>query len=171
MRSEDYIPLEGRMRGPLYSSRLYIGKNHLLKSTIAGIHENYRRFAWEDIQAFTLRKTDWGWAINAVLAAILFLLTLSFLKWHANLLGSLLGHGIFFGLFLIALIVNIRLGPTCHVRLQTAVSDEWIGSLHRERSARRVLDRLKAIVNERQMPAAEPETAAESKAVAERDTP
>lgn len=155
MRPEDYIQLEGRLRGPLYSSRLYIGRNHLLKSTIAGIHENYRRFAWEDIQAFTLRKTDWGWAINAGLGAILFLLSMSFLKWHSNLLGSLLGHGIFFCLFLTALIVNVRRGPTCHVRVQTAVSDEWLGSLHRERLARRVLDQLKAIVNDRQMQAAE----------------
>lgn len=156
MKPEDYLPLEGRLRGPLYSSRLYIGRNHLLKSTISGIHENYRRFAWEDIQAFTMRKTDWGWAINTGLAAILLLLFLSFMRWHSNLLASFLAHGIFFGLFLIALVVNVLRGPTCQVRVRTAVSDEWLGSLHRERLARRVLDQIKAIVNDRQMQAAEP---------------
>lgn len=156
MRPEDYLPLEGRLRGPLYSSRLYIGKNHLLKSTISGIHENYRRFAWEDIQAFTMRKTDWGWAINTGLAVILLLLFLSFMRWHSNLSVSFLAHGMFFGLFLTALVVNVLRGPTCHVRVRTAVSDEWLGSLHRVRLARRVLDQLKAIVNDRQMQAAEP---------------
>lgn len=152
MRPEDYTPLEGRLRGPLYSSRLYIGKNHLLKSTIRGIHENYRRFAWEDIQAFTMRKTDWGWAINAVCGFVLFFLIVSFMNWHSNLPRSLVLHGMFFTPFLFALLWNIRRGPTCHVRIQTAVSDEWLGSLHRARLARRVLGQLAPIIKASQTP-------------------
>lgn len=156
MNPADYIPLEGRLRGPLYSSRLYMGEDHLLKSTIAGTHETYRRFAWEGIQAFVMQNTAWYGILNAIGGLGLFILGMTYLTRDEYSASTHISHGILIVLCVVGLMVNIRSGTTCRVWVRTAVSEEVLSSLYRVKVANRVIAQLRPIILARQAPASPP---------------
>ncbi len=58
--------------------------------------------------------------------------------------------GIFFGLFL----VNLLRGPTCVCQIRTAVQTERLPTLKRLRTARKVIARLKPMIEQTQSPLA-----------------
>jgi hypothetical protein len=126
--------------------RLWLAKDHLLLvDSEGGYSETYKRFYFRDIQAFILRKTK-GWAVgNGILATItgLFLVFgLSVSDVDGRI--ALLVIAAIFGLILLA---NVLFGPTCTCHLKTAVHLEELPSLRRLRRARKVLARLKPLVN------------------------
>src|SRR4051812_38107398 len=86
---KDYWALPGRVSGPLYSARLYQGPDHLLKTTVVGFHEHFRRFAWEDIQAFIVEETPWSGVTNLLLAIVFLMQLVSFLTFTDKTLGVL----------------------------------------------------------------------------------
>jgi len=121
-------------------SRLYLGKDHLLRVNSSWV-EKYRRFYYNDIQAIIVNRTRTGLVWTIVLAILCAGLLYWCLMIHDSvgriIVGSIAG---FFGLFLI---INALLGATCKVRIVTGTGTEPLYSLKRLRTARKALARLK----------------------------
>ncbi len=123
-------------------SSLWLGDDHLLVIDTSGFTETYKRFYLRDIQAFQLRQTSrwihwavvwgglaslWGaWAILLVEVRYLF----------AGLAGG----------FLLVLALHLAGGPSCVCHLRTAVQTEELPSLNRVRRARKILARLRSLI-------------------------
>ena len=127
-------------------SRLYLGKDHLLRVNNNGYTENYRRFYFSDIQALVIGRTN-RWKLWNIVWSILGSGCLIWL-FSIELLGGRIALGIFAGLFLLFLAVNAFSGPTCKVRIYTRTGCEPLPSLRRLRHANKVLSRLKPLIQE-----------------------
>lgn len=138
-----YKRLPGRGTEVIYYVRLYQGPDHLLQVLSTGFNETYKRFAYRDIQAITLRKTNMGKVWNGIWGALfaLFALPVSFVNGPA-----LAGFGIVSAIFLILLGANLAMGPTVVAYLRTAVQVEKLPSIRRLRAARSTLGILNPLI-------------------------
>jgi hypothetical protein len=126
---------------------MFLGDDHLLCIDSTGFAEDYRRFYFADIQAILVRRTDRGkvWNLSlGIVAGVSGLIGLGLSGAGAITLWSIAG---FFGL---CLFINALRGPTCVCHLRTAVHGEELPSLNRLRIARRVLRRLKPLMDQSQ---------------------
>ena len=93
------------------------------------------------------RKTVSGKIYNGLLGAVTTLLLLPAIHLDG-------GASIFFyctaAFFIIILVVNWLMGPTCQTRLRTAVQQETLPSLHRLKTATRVMDQLRLLIQAEQ---------------------
>ncbi len=156
MAEKEYTRLPGRgiRRQSIVSvvrtmTTLWLGPDHLLVvDSMGGYTENYKRFFFRDIQAFQVRRTTRGRIWSAVL---LFLsLVGGALAWTVSDVAwwyFWMAVGMFFGLLLLA---NVLQGPTCVTHIRTAVQVEEIPSLRRLRNVRRVLERLRPLIEQAQ---------------------
>src|SRR5258706_15869107 len=105
-----YVRLPGIGRGMIGIARLWLGHDHLLAVHSTGYSEDYKRFYFRDIQAIITRKTELGKIVNAGLVC----LSIVFLAPALATNGALqLFLGIGAAIFMLALLVNWRRGPTC----------------------------------------------------------
>jgi hypothetical protein len=109
--------------------------------------EEYRRHHHSDIQAVVTRKTISGAIQNIVLACLVLIFALPALNFDGgwSLFYTLVAAGM-----LILLLVNLYRGPTCETRLMTAVQTEKLHSLHRLKTANKVMDRLRGRIHRSQ---------------------
>src|SRR5438093_1602683 len=126
-------------------SSLWLGKDHLLVIDSTRFAEEYKRFYFRDIQAFTIRKTKRRRRWNFVLALLLlFWLPAAIIVGIDATISSLYGAWL---LFLGApLLINNILGPSCTVYIRTAVQTEELPSLNRIRRAAKALDRIRPLI-------------------------
>jgi len=139
-----YHRLPGRGAGFGETSRLYLADDHLLLVTATGFTENYRRFYLRDIQAITARKTVTGAVTNGIVGFILFWMVVGLL--NASSWFELFVWSAVVGFFFVLLLVNILLGPTCLCEIHTAVQSRRLGSVNRLRTARKLLARLRPVL-------------------------
>jgi len=126
------------------NSSLWLGKDHLLCIDTNGYTESYKRFYFRDIQALIIRKTGrqlWSGLVFAVLAAAFFIPAAVSAE---VVLKSVLG--VLGGIFALAFLINLALGPSSACQLRTAVQVEDLPSMNRLRRARAVLDRVRPLV-------------------------
>ena len=154
MSKKQYRKLPGKAVQLINCSNLYLGPDHLLKVTRMFFVEEYKRFYYPDIQAVIVRKTPryyWcasGLGLPTMALLLLGLLAVSRGTPAGNSVGMvLLISATFIGT---ALLIHLLLGPTCHVVLKTAVHSEQLPSLSRIRTARMVIARLVAEVENAQ---------------------
>jgi hypothetical protein len=128
---------------PGLRTKLYLGTDHLLLIEQLILVERYKRFYFRDIQVITATKsvrwivfgTIWGFL--ALLAALSFLVP--------NPIAVTVG--IFFtALFGVAFVHNIILGPTCIVRLRTAVQTHRVAPLERIRDFRKGMETIEPLI-------------------------
>jgi hypothetical protein len=123
-------------------SSLWLGDDHVLLIDTSGFTESYKRFYFRDIQAFVLRGTTrwihWGiaWGVFASLC-----IAWAFLLSEARYLFAALAAG-----FLLVLALHLAAGPSCVCHLRTAVQTEELPSLNRVRRARKILARLRQLI-------------------------
>lgn len=125
-------------------SSLWLGPDHILHVDSTGYTENYKRFAFRDIQAVTVRYTQ-RWIIRIaafVLLAVLFLA----IGLGVGGVGALVGNGIVCGFFLLLLAVDLIKGQSCVCQLRTAVQTEDLPSLNRVRRVKRVMGVLRPLI-------------------------
>ena len=134
------LPGQGSSLGAYH--RLYLGLDHLVVVESHGFQESYRRLFFADIQALTLRRTLQGWIINVILGTSV-LVCLMIAGFNPGVATEMMIPG---GLFLLILLVNSLLGPTCRCHIQTPVQNLRIRSLHRLRVARKVFKRVQPLV-------------------------
>jgi hypothetical protein len=140
MTTSPYTKLPGKARTLVTTSRLWLGDDHVLLVKSTRIVEEYRRFYFRDVQAIVIRRTmhfHYGWA------AFLFFVSLLTARLSAEILGVfavVTASGVFLWLR----------GPACVCHLYTAVQKEQLDSLHRLKTAERVVKILRAHIEERQ---------------------
>jgi hypothetical protein len=143
------------MNGPRYTrlpghgwtwtgpSRVWLSDDHILLVRSRTFFETYRRFFFHDIQGIIVRRTNIGKLWNGIwgLFALLFgLLSLAFDGVGTMIVLSLAAP------FVIALIANIALGPTCAVHIRTAVQTERVPAVSRIFSARKFIARIEPLI-------------------------
>ncbi|MEX2578195.1 MAG: hypothetical protein WD342_03990 [Verrucomicrobiales bacterium] len=149
-------------KGLFGMSSLWTGKDHLVYVRGSGIllpfSEEYRRYRYEDIQAFSVVKT------SRLGKGILYGIALLFVGGLLALMLAVGGGGsigIVFavlasvlslaGLGLLALLLrHLILGPTCLCDIQTGLSKARIRPLDRYHRAKEAIDRIGARVRESQ---------------------
>jgi hypothetical protein len=148
-REKVYRRLPGRGMAALQHARLYRGPDHLIQVVSTGYSEIYKRFYFRDIQAIIIQKTHWGkiWTgIWTFFTALFGLPAFDMSGVPAIVMGSISG---FFGLFLIG---NIAFGPTCACFVRTAVQTERLSPVTRIWTARRLLKRIRPMIDSLQGP-------------------
>jgi hypothetical protein len=156
-----YRRLPGGGIGIASSVRLYQAPDHFLQISSTGFSENYKRFYFRDIQAVILERKRWQiwWFIALGCLMTLFAASASVSSGVGAILLWCAAAG-----FVLALLVNVFLGPCCACYIRTAVQTERIRSLTRVRRARAFVQRVAGLVEQHQrepsiqgapMPAAE----------------
>jgi hypothetical protein len=128
---------------PGLRTKLYLGTDHLLLIEQLILVERYKRFYFRDIQVIAATQSSrwiaFGtiWGFLALLAAFFF---------FAHNLGAVIAGTFFTALFGFAFVHNMMLGPTCIVRLRTAVQTHRISSLERMHEFRKGMDTIEPLI-------------------------
>ena len=123
--------------------RLWLGDDHLLYVSNERISETYKRFYFDNIKYIEIRKTAglalWNW-IFGVLSGLCILPVL-FIAADSGMreMGAVVGFSIPTAFFLICLLINTALGPKCKTFICTMAHTKELPSLHRVRTARKVI--------------------------------
>jgi hypothetical protein len=124
--------------------QLWQGEEHLLFVEWDGSREYYKRFPYRDIQAFIVQRTNEGRIISAILAAVV--LIFGALALAAGDPGGRIALLVVAGFFGLLLLGHALSGPTCKGFIRTAVQLEELPSLTRLRRFRKVLERLRPLI-------------------------
>ena len=155
--SQEYQPLPGRgtrregnfvVALSVRRSRLWLGKDHLLLVDYSSVHQDLKRFYFRHIQALTVRRTARWSTLSLVFGLLAAVFTLLLLNFNGDPERYFLGLAV--GLFGLLLLINLLKGPTAECFIQTAVQSEKLPSLGRLRNARKVLARLRPLIDEAQ---------------------
>ena len=139
-----YRRLPGYHRFLLGHVTLWLGADHLLLVRLRGYSEAYERLYFRDIQAITIRVTD-TWSLwGGVLA--LFTVPTTILAWIAESTPARVGWGLAAGALFLGFLLNLLRGQSCACHLRTPLRVVELPSLRRLRVARRVLARLRPLL-------------------------
>lgn len=168
-RVKEYVRLPGG-RGVTLAGRrsLWRGADHLLYLSYRGFTEEYRRFYFADIQAIYYRKTAGGKVLNGFMGGIAVLFALvAFLGWKVQQweMWGVVTVAVFAAIFVLFLVANLLMGPTCKCFLRTAVQLQYLPSIRRVRHARKaiqiiqpLIETVQGVLSPDQLAAAEPNT-------------
>lgn len=128
-----YTRLPGRVWVPVSAQRagsLWLTSDHILALKENGYAETYKRFYLTDIQGFIVHRTKRRMTLNLFFGTLLLLFfSITYLFSDAGVaFGITLWGG---SLFWIGMIINSVSGPTCEVRIRTAVQTEILSPLQR----------------------------------------
>jgi len=143
-----YRRLPGRVWVPISAQRsgsIWLGPDHLLTVLENGYAENYKRFYLADIQGFIVRRNSRRMILNLAFGFILlciFGITTMFTDAGFGLVVTVTGGGI----FLLGMLINSLSGPTCEVRVRTAVQTEKLSPLQRIRSFEKFLNEVRPLI-------------------------
>jgi hypothetical protein len=128
---------------PGLRTKLWLGTDHLLLIEQLILVERYKRFYYRDIQAITATQSSRWLAFTGLWGFLTLLAALSFFV-HNPI--ALIAGTLFTGLFGFAFVHNLIQGPTCIVRLRTAVQTHRIAPLERIRDFRRGMDAIEPLI-------------------------
>ncbi len=144
-RSLRRLPGRSKKFASMRRTRLFLAPDHMLYLTRKPYSETSKRFYFNEIQAIAITQTSARRNMNIILSTVTVLL--------AVLVAWGFGFGAAFDIdqdfiiliiivspFLIALIINNALGPTCVTKLHTAVQIEELESLRRLRAAHKSIN-------------------------------
>lgn len=145
---KEYTRLPGKKKNFLIGYYgLWLGTDHLLYIFSRFGIEDYKRFYFKDIQAVLTRKTATGKIQNLILSGFCILFSLAALYWKG-------GWSVFTwsmaGLTAIFFVINWLRGPTCVSHLHTAVQTEKLHSLYRLKTAIKIMNRLRPLIEQDQ---------------------
>ena len=124
-------------------SRVWLGADHVLLVLTRGYVESYRRFFFNDVQAFIIHPTSAGKIWNGIWGGLagVFILPALAVSDVARIVLLCLGAP-----FLVALLINVALGRTCAFFVRTAVQTERVPALSRWRTAEKFIARIEPLV-------------------------
>lgn len=138
-KKRQYRKLSKKFFTLFFTDSLWQGPDHLLHVESGFMREQYKRFYFKDIQAVVLRHKSTHHLWNLIWSIAL---VLSGLALFSDVFSS--SPGIIFAvLFMLLLISNLALGPSCEVRLQTAVQVQKLPALKRVPKAQKVMNRIR----------------------------
>ncbi len=150
-----YAKLPGPGVGWVGRARLWLAEDHVLEVNSTLFAERYHRYFLRDIRSVVAQRTKTGfyWNVALVILAALGLASGGAFYWvtknkivdgDVQITGFVLS-GMFAGLgliLLLALFINILLGPTCRFYIQTTAGSRLLAAPTRLRRAQRLLARL-----------------------------
>jgi hypothetical protein len=148
-----YKRLPGFGISRLIAQRLWLGPDHLLVVSSQYLTERYKRFYFQDIQALTVTRSTKGVLMSVIFAivgaffALWAILGYTLIGWDPIPTAIVGGIAIF---WVLLLLVNVLLGPTCRCYLYTAVNCEELYAVGRWRTAQRMLHRLRPLIESAQ---------------------
>ena len=148
-----YKRLPGRPFSLFGVCSLWQGEDHLLWVESVFFSENYKRFFYSDIQSIVTERGDthtlWSviWGVLGLICSLIAILVQ----------GTPYVSATFATVFFIGLGINLALGPSCAVYLQTGVQIQNLATLKRVRTAQKAVARIKASVEKIQGPLARPQ--------------
>lgn len=147
-----YKRLPGRTFLPFVGWSLWQGKDHLLWVSATFFRETYKRFYYNDVQSVVLQETasHWIWTFVWGALALLFGLVAALVVFFDSDVPYATGTMML--LFIIAVLINLSLGRSCTVYLQTAVHIQKLSCLRRVRTAQKALNQIKTLVEQQQGP-------------------
>ncbi|MEZ4601488.1 MAG: hypothetical protein R2940_16995 [Syntrophotaleaceae bacterium] len=146
-----YQRLPGKKTGLYRRARLWMGGDHLLAVDSNIYQERYQRYYFKDIQGIVIQKTKRGRIFNGIFGVVLALAAaLSLQAWFASESVWVVFWAILGSCFLVILLGNTALGPTCICRVRMPISTNELPSLHRLRLARKVRDRIREKIEQTQ---------------------
>ena len=113
------------------SCSLWLGPDHLLKVERSTSRETYKRFFYRDIQSIFVEQSPRLRSLTALNGLIVFLVLILVALISQVSRGGAIFCGGFAVPFVIGLMMNLALGPTCEAVLVTAVGRERLSSLSR----------------------------------------
>jgi hypothetical protein len=144
MSQPAYKKLPGRGRTWSGRARIWQGEDHLLLVLTNGYVENYRRFFFKDIQGIVVQRTHTGKTWNGIWGGLSLFLGLLIL-----LVQDDVGRIVLACLaapFVISLIINLALGPTCACYIRTAVQTERVPAISRRHAAEKFIARVEPLI-------------------------
>jgi len=133
---------------PGLRTKLHLGTDHLLLIEQLILVERYKRFYFRDIQVITATKST-RWIVFGTIWGFLALATALLFFVHNPVAVAM---GTFFtALFGLAFVHNIILGPTCIVRLRTAVQTHRVAPLERIRDFRKGIAIIEPLIQAAQL--------------------
>jgi hypothetical protein len=141
-KERKYRRLPGRPFSLFDIRSLWQGPDHLLWVESVFFSEHYKRFFFKDIQSVVIQRNGRHWLWTAVWGGLALTCGLP----AVLLSGTHSVIAVFALLFLLALLVNLALGPGCSVYLQTAVQVQKLTNLNRVRTARKAIGRIKPLI-------------------------
>jgi hypothetical protein len=139
-----YLRLPGKRRTLGRRYTLWLGADHLLSVESTGYSEDYARFYFGDIRGVISRRTERRnvWSIFlALMAAILLVLALE------SASGLAISCAVLAGSFLLALLFNLLLGPTCVCHLLMPLGSQRLPALGREKQVAKLRKRIGPLVS------------------------
>ena len=135
-----------------WRSTLWVGADHLLCVDTNGYTENYKRFYFRDIQAISVRKTTRALVWTIMLAAMVALSIM--IAFVVRTPGMDIVFWVIAGMLALLLALNAVGGHSCVCHLRTAVQTEELPPLNRVRRARKILKRIRPLIESAQGPIA-----------------
>ena len=148
-----YKRLPGRGSTLAGYHRMWLGDDHVLLVKSGTMNETYRRFFFADIQAITLRRTDFGKYLNGAFGFMFFVFALIALQVSG---AGGIALWCLAAPFLLMLVTNLAQGPTCATYIKTAVQNERIHALGRVRTANKFRDHVRPLISATQASLTEP---------------
>lgn len=138
----------------LARTSLWLGSDHLLLVETNGYTESSKRFYFRDIQAIFTRITTvrqvWNWVLGSILVLVAaiclgkgLVTALRAQEWGS---GPVIGFFMALLLLGLPLLVNNLLGTTCACQIRTAVQTERLPSITRLAKARKILNRIRPLI-------------------------
>jgi hypothetical protein len=154
-KEKQYRRLPGRGApawGLAGTSSLWMAKDHLLYVSSSGYAERYKRFYYENIQAFVIRKTVAGKVVNILVGAIAAMALVPVLIGIIGEMneGTMIFFGVVAAVFGVVLLGNWARGSTCATFIHTGVQAERIYSIGRFYIAMKVLRKVRPLIEEAQ---------------------
>jgi hypothetical protein len=132
-----------------HRSRLWLGADHVLLVIDSTVGERYRRFYFADIQGFAWRRNVW-WLVNAAWLGLLALGLGAIALFAIDEAPGQFTMGLVAAVPLTFALLQLFRGPTCACFIKTAVQFERLTPLSRTRQLRKVLARLRPLIEQAQ---------------------
>ncbi len=141
--AKTYLRLPGRGANLVQYFTLYEGPDHLLLVTSSGFSENYKRFFYREIQGFILQKTSMNLVWSGIWTSFIVIFTAAAIASDGATFIALASIA---GFFLLLLVWNLILGPSCKCYVRTAVQVERLPNFKRIHKTREVLTRIENLI-------------------------
>ncbi len=143
-----YRRLPGRARKFLGAVTLWMAPDHLLLVEMQAYAESYRRFYFRDIQAIVTRRTDRRLVGSILYVCVILVLATAWAASTSTVVRVI--WQIQTGVLLLLFAIHLGLGPTCACHLRTVLQEVELPPLRRLRTARKVLARLRPLIEQAQ---------------------
>ena len=133
---------------------MWLGSDHILKVTLAGYSEEYRRFYLADVRGFVMQRTNSMAAWIGGLGVLSVGLGVAGIGlWSGGGTDDRIGGGIMGGaavVFLVLFLTNLIRGPSCNFYIKTAIQTDRIHSVSRIKAAEALIAILMPLILEAQ---------------------